>query len=364
MGFFPIYLIAILPIGIGLYLWLTNKQIVWWEYIVGAAASLIFAGIFHAIVFASIGIDTETWSGEVIKATYHPYWHATWTETYTTTDSEGNTHFHTRIKSESHPEYWDLDTSLSQNKNISKIKFEEVLKNFGGQMTIEKPFKPHFDGGDRNIYVAYNKTNYIIPVTDKRNWKNRIKASKNIFNFVDIPKSLENSLFKYPENNNIFISDRVMGIAQKSIDIQKWDALNSLLGPIKKVNVIICGFDNSNTEYGQYQEAFWRGGKKNDLVICYGPDNIRPIWCYVFGWTEKDLVKQNLQTVILNNGVNNNVIDLIKKEIYTNYQIKDWEKFNYISIDPPVWSYFIFFILTCIIQFGIYSMFKNNEFEK
>ena len=90
------------------------------------------------------------------------------------------------------------------------------------------------------------------------------------------------------------------------------------------------------------------------LVLVYGgTDPVHPKWVKVFGWTEQELVKRNLETILLRNPVNSSLIPLIEKEIRQNYQLKDWKKFDYIAVNPPTWTYIVSLIVTIAIQIGL-----------
>lgn len=127
----------------------------------------------------------------------------------------------------------------------------------------------------------------------------------------------------------------------------------------------MVGFGNVPSDYGHYQEAKWIGGKKNDLVICFGGviKTNAPQWVYVFGWTEQALVKQNLQTLVLQHPINDDIIPLISAEVSKNYVIKDWHKFDYITIEPPAWSYVAYFLVMLITQAGLYIYFHVKNFD-
>ncbi len=128
----------------------------------------------------------------------------------------------------------------------------------------------------------------------------------------------------------------------------------------------MIGFGDKGEEYGQYQQSKFIGGKKNDLVICFGGGNKtnHAAWCYVFGFTEKELVKKNLQTILINNSINNDILDKIELEIRKNYTIKDWHKFDYIKIQPNPVIYLWYIGLMIIIQFVLYVVFNQNSLIK
>ena len=141
----------------------------------------------------------------------------------------------------------------------------------------------------------------------------------------------------------------------------------SKLGPTKKVNVIIIGFPpNSDSSIAHLQEAAWIGGKKNDLILCYDTPkpNQLPTWAYVFGWTEETIVKANLQTILLTNPINDNILPLIYQEILKNYTIKEWKKFDYLQIEPPTWTYYLYILITAFTQ-GIFWLWASiNPYQK
>jgi hypothetical protein len=215
-------------------------------------------------------------------------------------------------------------------------------------------------GGDPYDYFSDNKTGWVEPITKSVSFENRIKAAPSVFSFVKPPP---NTVFEYPKNNNPFVSDRLLGSAAL-IDILAFDQMNSRLGPRKLVNVIMVGFGNKGSEYGQMQQAEWVGGKKNDIVITFGGLNKKPDWVFVFGWTEKDIVKRNIESIILEHGAITKTLPLIEEEIKKNYVLKDWSKFDYIQIEPPTWAYVTYFLLMIVTQCAIWFIFYFNDWGK
>lgn len=189
----------------------------------------------------------------------------------------------------------------------------EIAKAIGHIFATKSTYKSGFYSGDPNIYSTENRTGYVSPVTTNYSFENRIKACPSVFSFNKVPKGVK--VFEYPYSRNIFMSDR---LRNSSIDILKWDQMNSRLGPIKKVNVILVNFEKQSSDMAHYQEAAWIGGKKNDLVLCYGTD-----WSYVFGWTEEEIVKRNLEKILLDNSKDDSIIPKIEEEIIKNYKIKE-----------------------------------------
>lgn len=366
---FIFYLFACIPITIGFLLWWKNKRVVWQEWLGGSAAAIVFTAIFHVAVIWGMTGDTETWSGEITKVSHHPQWVERWikhhSETYYTGTGKNrvaHTRHWTTTEYDTHYEHWvahvDFGSYVDWNR-IDESLFNEISANFGGNIFNDgKQAYNHMgtlSSGDRNIYSVANEKGYMYPVTSSHSFENRVKASPSVFSFIKVPTNV--AVYPYPENKNWMVSDRLIGTAVRDFDITLFDRMNSRLGPLKKVNVILVGFDTDDTMISEYQKAAWVGGKKNDLVICYGKG-----WSRVFGWTESELVKQNLQSLVIEYPKNNDLIPIIEKEIRQSYKIKDWSKFDYLSVEPTTSHYVWFVILMMLTQGGLYVWFHLNEF--
>jgi hypothetical protein len=372
------YIGALLPLLIGAFILWKDEEVIWWEWLVGAGASFLVAGIMHAAVITGMTGDIETWSGKIVKVSHYPRWVERWTkhhsETYYT-GSGNNRRSHTRrwttTEYDTHSECWGVTRnfgSYEDEREVDKSFYDEVSQKFGGKIVRDGTQSSHHGGtcssGDRNIYSMRNHTGYVFPVTITKSFENRIKAAPTVFSFAKVPTNI--NVYAWPENQNWNQSDRLIGTASLLVNLYKWDCMNSRIGPLRRVNVILVGFGKEPMEYARYQQAKWVGGKKNDLVLCFGgaTKNKPAAWSYVFGWTESELVKKNLQTLLLDNPINDDIIPLISAEIEKNYVIKDWTKFSYITIDPPTWAYWVFFLFLILTQGGLYYFFHVNEYGK
>ena len=363
---FMLYIIAVVPIVLGAIYWAINKRVVWWEWLIGAVVALILSTAMHTIVITGMGADDETWSGTVQSVHHTPEWKAQWieTETYIVQDSKGNVQTKTRIvtKRKTHYANWYIKTNIGQ-WDIKKQKYLELKKKFGAE-DKKKGSRRHYKSGDKYDYHLVNKNKWVEPVTTWRMWHNRVKASPSVFEFPPVPKEVK--VFNYPKNNDKFRSDRLVGAASNHFKLLEFDRMNGHLGPRKKVNIIIVAFPKgSDPMIGKWQEAAWIGGKKNDLVITYAlNEEGKAEWAYAFGWTEEELVKRNLETLFLQNKVGTELLPQINKEVMDNYKIKDWSKFDYITIVPPLWSYITLVIVMILAQGGLFVFFHFNQADK
>lgn len=379
---FFLYLMAIVPIVVGFIAWRYNKKIVLLEWAISSVIAIITVVVFHFVAIAGMTTDIETWSGKICKGIFYPRWveeyqvaiYKTVTRHRTVTDSKGRSHTetyteevfsHYETRYRTHTEHWEAiaDYGLeNQSYSISKSFYNDIMNKFGNNQITERVSKSGFYSGDHNIYYVNNETKYIFPTNQNKMWCNKVKAAPSVFSFVKVPENI--GVFNYPKSENWQVSSRLLGSAASKINIYDWDVLNAKLGSIKKVNIILIGFDSADSMLGQYQEAKFIGGKKNDLILTYGEVDGKIVWTYVFGWTESSIVKKNLETILLENKINKDILPLIEKEVYENYQKKDWHKFDYLSIEPPFWSYFVLFFIIVATQTGCYLYSLKNEFNK
>lgn len=348
-------------------------------------APLLIAGLLHVIAYCSFGVsDTETWSGRVMGAYHNTRWQEYYeeavyrTEYYTTTesytDSDGKSRTRTVTKSREVFDHWEPETrwhddsysyddtlngdcscELSRYSDI-KNKFGEEVKVKGTRVTSEH--NSRMIGGDPYDRKVINKNNYIYPVTKGVSFDNTIKSCKSLFSYVDVPENIK--VPGYPQNNNKFLSDRVIGNC--GITTRELDVLNTKLGPIYKVNIIVANLD-SDSMSSQYLESKFVGGKKNDLVITFGGTSDKVTWCRVFGWSDSYLVKRNIETIVMNNGMNSSTIDKIETEIKSGYKIVDWKKFDYLRQTSIHYSWFIIEIVLLVIGIVVLTFFLISNFK-
>lgn len=351
------YLIALIPVILGFVLWIRSPKINIQEWLVGSAVGFIISGIFHLFAVFGMTGDTQTVSGQINKATFHPQW----VERYTRRTKVGKNSYVTTVHYRTHAEFWDINDTLNQCHKISKPYFDNICQKFNSPPVTTSTHKGGFHSGDPNIYVSTPKTDYIFPTIGIESFENKVKAAPSVFSYPKIDDKL--NVYRYPSCEKWDRSNRILGDAG-TINIEEWDRMNTRLHRILRVNVIIVFYKDKGSEYGNYQEARWFGAKKNDLVLCYGgPDGFDAKWVKVFGWTDKTLVKRNLETILLKNSVDTGILPKIEAEILQNYRMKDWSHFDYLTIEPPFFAYVILIVCMLLVQGSYWWWAYHNEFE-
>jgi hypothetical protein len=371
---FIFYVVAVLSLIVGAIMWWRSDKIAWWEWLIGSATGFIMAVAFHLVAFAQMTSDVETHSGCVTQVRYRPAWNEAYVVHHTSTTKVGKTtvtrHWTTH-HTQNHPNAWYALDTFGNDVEIEQSRFNTILSRFGskaeptpGTRTVWYHSNSHMTSGDKNDYVA-QRNGYVEPMTMLTTWTNRVKACPSAWSF---PKPAEEAgtpkLYEYPRNDDRWNSDRLLGTAL-SIGNYQWDQMNARIGESKQVNVIAIGFGNLPASVAFQQQAKWIGGKKNDLVLCYGGASpAKADWAEVFGWSESELCKQRLKTILLENALTPSIIPIIEAEVIKDYKPKDWTKFDYLTIEPPLSAYILYFLTVFTVQGLAWAWFHCNEFNK
>ena len=377
------YLIALVPCMIGLILYFFNKRINRSEWIIASIAAFAVAGIMHLCAYIGMTSDQEIWSGSITQAVKHPFWVEQYqvsiyrTELRPSINSKGNMslrsvrvfdHYEQRYRN--HDQYFDKIVDFGSGDRtsftIGESEFNVITNKFGPVETVMS--RPNgWYSGDPNQYVCNNRNGYIIPATRVKSWTNKVKASPSTFSYAKVPDTTP--VYNYPECNNMWESDRLLGDAGVKIGTLAFDQMNSRLGPKKKCNVIVVGFNSADSNMGKLQEAKWLGGKKNDIVICYGYAPLEGgipnvCWTYCFGWTESEQMKRNIEKMFLTGPIDDTILPKLYEEIVRNYQKKDWSKFDTLTVKPRAIHYYILIGIMIITQAIIWAISLFNGVDK
>lgn len=383
---FWLYFLALIPICSALILKQLNPNINWIEYGIGSLIALLTAGIFNIwAYYGQIG-DHETWSGSITQTRQFSAWQEYYeyavyrTETRrgrrTVTDSKGRSRTesytytvrvfdHWEPTKRWHNAYWKMYSNIDTSYDIEYPKYMDLVHKFGGSVPVAGnrqtgEHNSRMIGGDPNDYVAMNNTGYIEPVNKSVYFENRVKASASIFRKRKISDREAKDLFPYPYSTDPYTSNRLLGDANKYVTKLDWEKLNGYLGPIKKINLICIGYPaGTDAEIFDKQVAYWEGGKKNDLIIGFGPG-----WSRVNSWSDAEMAKSNISTLFLT-PTSNTLLEDLKSEVLKNFTKVEWKKkFQHLSIQPRMHHIVWYIAALFVTQIGIYIVFHYVDFTK
>lgn len=388
-----IWLNVLIPVIGCIVLLFFMKKISWWEYLILFISPLIINPIATAISVNGKMKDVEVINTYATNATYHEYWEswvdktcsrevADGTETYR--DSDGKTHTRTKYKTEyydcsycdENSPHWELNLASGKSIGYDAPQYASAKKKWGNETFDDQNRDIDFDHGcgkDGDVYhTSWNKVeDSMITFAETESYKNPLGAYGGVFSYdtVSTEEVKGYGLFEYPSVSS-FDYNPILGaidpVASKKL--RQWNALN---GYSKQAHVLICVFRDKPQKAGLLQEAYWKGGNKNEFVLCVGVDKANNIqWTHVFSWTEQMTLKATVKNTVLTMGY-----DMPKIVEYTTGQVKkffirkQFKDFDYIKVPPSttatIWaSIFILLITIGLCIFAVkndYTLFKWKD---
>jgi len=364
-------------------------RITWWELFLPIGVSLILTLIFKISVETYQVSDTEYWGGIGISAEYHEKW-STWISQTCTrqvacgTDSKGNTRYCTETYDcsycDEHPPKWILVNSIGQSFTITKGKWEELKTRWKAtpifidmKRRIRKSF---WCGEDGDVYrINWNNDIYTSePTTTTHRYENRVQASSSAFNFPRVTEEEIEAwkLYDYPKlrgysYETVLGKEKFSWFRKSEVDsLEKaLQYLNGEMGPRKQLRVWVLLFEKS-TEAALLQEALWKGGNKNEVVICVGlsGESRELSWIRVFSWTEKREVIVNLREDLMQMKIfhSEEFVKILSRNL-EDFQRKEFKDFSYVSVDPPSWAPWIVLLVSLLSSLGIGIWAVKNDFQ-
>jgi len=349
-----------------------TKRISILEYILLFAIPLACIAIGKYASTYSQTHDIEYWNSFGVRAMYEEEWKERWTETetYTTTDGEGNTQTHTRIvtRNKTHPEQWSLFDDIEGSYSISKSYFEQICTLWSNRTFKDMQREEntsHTITKDGNAYVAIydDLFDHTIPVCKQHTYENRIQCSKSVFNFEEVSDETkaQYKLFDYPPED-VFGFNPILGHSnQRASSILSHH--NAHNGRRRQIHMMLLVFQDQSLEAGLFQESYWKGGNKNEFILCVGLKGNEIKWTRIISWTEQEELKIRVARKIkeMEKFDAVQVVSYMGEEIPSGFLRKKFADFNYLSVEPTMTAIWITFAITFIVTLVIMIIAINNE---
>ena len=118
------------------------------------------------------------------------------------------------------------------------------------------------------------------------------------------------------------------------------------------------------------QRSYWKGGNKNELVVCLGVADNEVKWCNAFSWEDMPVLEVKSESYFIENPSLNLVgfSDMLKTSLLNNeWKRKSFEDFDYIRPELTMTQEMVVVILSIIINVVIafvliFNDIKNNGF--
>lgn len=364
-----IFLIPIVTAGILAFKF--REKTALWEYAVVLVPSLLlFFALKYSFVYIS-SLDKEYLSDLVNKITYYEDWDETVMVTHTRTVSCGNgkTRTETYVVPERryHPKRYVYETVTGETNDVSEDEYKLICYKLN-MPAVFKDMHRSYRSKDGDAYVtSWNRTREnSYSVTWTHLYQNKVKASSySIFKYGNMSEEeiKENKLFDYPEikNND---QNPILGFNATDTDIDAVRYLNGYRGPKNQIHVFILCFNNPSLEVSEMQKAYWQGGNKNEFVVCLGVKNNTVIWCNPFSWSDEPMLEVKTRDYFIKHPDINfkDYAEWLDTQIDKNWHRKEFNDFNYLSIELSIGWYIAILIIILCYNVGISYWVITNEF--
>lgn len=337
-----------------------KRKMAWWEYILPLVVGIIVIGGCKLLsTFAAY--DKEYWGSSVASAEYDEEWNER--KTRTVKDKKGT---HTESYTETHHADWRAKCSDGETISIDSDQFEGICRRFRNRQFVDMHRAYHTRDGDR--YVTQMRPGCpIIPVTTVHRYLNKVAHSHSVFNFREVdPKKYR--LYDYPDHKDFFAYPCILGDTMGKAEAEKRLAeLNAELGPKCQVRMWILIFRNKPYQAGVEQEAYWKGGNKNEFIVCAGIDRENNVqWAKVISWTDVTVLKVACREFVRDQKKLdlNATVEWLAENIPGQYKRKHFRDFNYLSVDPPGWMIALTYFLVILASAGVSIYATRNQYDE
>lgn len=385
-----IWLSVVLPFLIagGVYA-VFRHRITWWELAIQLVVPIAMTGITKISVEHSQVACTEYWGHYIASAAYYERWnekvscrhpHMVRKTGYrTVTDSNGKSHreSYTYYEQEGwehpydvddHDPYWEGYLSTGGSVRLSQSGFEQLAVQFGNRSFVN--LNRHYFTINGNKYVTDWKREWekVEPVTTAHTYENRVQASRSVFKFADVNPA-DFGLYPHPKIVDYYQRSVLGNFGSNCIlEDKKFDFLNATLGSPRQVRLYVLVFKDKPIQAAMDQEAYWKGGNKNEFVTCIGVNEAKEVqWCHVFSWTEVDILKIEARSFIMDQKALDLIAygDWLSTAIQEKWRRKNFEEFNYLTVDPPAKAVIWTFAMTLLVSVALatWSVFNSQDSE-
>jgi len=356
------------------FMFIPKHKIAILEYAALFGVTLITILISKFAIEKSMTSDTEFWNEIAVEVEYEgkydEYIHKTCTRQVPCgTDANGHIKYCTQTYNCDYIEHYGPKWRIKSDNTVIRISNAEYnrIKNKWGN---EKKTGTHaraytYDDG---IYGSFwlSRRELIECMVTKHDYENRVQAAHTVFDFEEVKEGdvEKYGLYNYPEIYDKYKQYHILGKGDAS---QKYAEnnmriLNAELGPKKQLKAFILLFNNKTKQSGIMQEAYWKGGNKNEFVLTIGVDDDNKIqWAHPFSWAEKSIVKVETREFVIGQEYLDlaNISNFLYKELDEKFVRKQFSEFNYLTVQPSNNSIIIVMVIIILFNIGMEKILKK-----
>ena len=315
------YLFPLLTIGLLVILFRNYDQ--WWMYLIMAVVSELVLWL----IMRRVSRTKEYLSGYALNVQHHEPWVERVERLETYTDRRGNTRTRRVVDYRRHPDVWVMPLNTGIGTYISP----EVYNHYRAKWRTPEHWinPPHYNcvsGGGGQLYEWNGVYEDAATHTYKGLYVNYIANSNSIFRkerlikedikrygLIDYPKIEK----QYLEQEVVLRSPKLPEWVQFSPKSQRaFQLINAFAGNKHQIHIFVLVFDAAQGITTAFkQQAYWKGGNKNEFVVCLGVDfsqidpqksvseNPHPTikWCKAFSWCDVPQLESATESYFIEN---------------------------------------------------------------
>lgn len=342
----------------------------WQTYLYVFLAGEICVGILHLVFYSSRTSSNEFLGSYIIKTRHTDPWIELIERQETKRDANGNSYTVTKIEERYHKEEFHFYTNIGSTIKTNEFFFNKIINTWNVGYHLVKWTGKEIKGGERFAQDFFLNDTEIkdasdhykfITISEINSYTNKVKNSNSIYRTEKISKKEAKSLglFEWPIPKDYDVPAILSQIGKIPDEIDSlYRRFNSLIAPNKQMRLFLLLFRAENgIAIAEKQKSYWKGGNKNEFIICLGIDKEKNIqWVYPFSWANENIVEVETTQWFLENSC----LNLKKFLIWFNLEHRKWKRrefkdFNYIKVDLQLWQTIFLFVAAILV--GIISIY-------
>lgn len=360
-----IYLLWLLPVLVGLILYLVHQSI---EVVklsaIALVAIMIYTLVHQAIMKDNFTRDTEWWGNYAVSVHYYDDWdeEVPCTHSYScncTTDKDGrescSTCYEHAYDVDYHPEHWTIRYDNGVEYEIDRNHYIFLCSLWGNKKYfVELNRDYHSNDGD-DMACNWDKdpiTSKVI--TTQHNYENRLQTSSSVFKAakIDSIEVKQYKLFDYP----LCIGGKqevLLGLKTTDINNKLLQYINGFYGSRKQFKLFICCWFNQSEITAEKQRSYWNNLNKNEFLVCLGLNKDSTVqWCKTYSWMDRPVLSVKTEQFFRDNKKLNlyRFANWLPKNIQAHWSRKHFRDFKYLKVELTQSQYTIIFIVVFILS--------------
>jgi len=371
-----IWFCLLIPVASILFLVLFKREeMAWWEYLVQFLIPVLAIVAAKYIAVHSMTTDKEYWNNYAVEAQHDEPWdeyiHQTCTRTVSCGDNCTTTETYDCSYVDRHPEMWRLLTNGGGAVSVGSSDYNMARSLWKNEKFVDMHRNYHSYDGDRytSRWPGHITRAEIVPVTTTHKYENRIQVPNEVLNYDEVNTADVRSygLYQYQWDYYTTSFNPLMG-ENNAIAADTLRVANANWGMARQMHIMVLVFDGKPSMAGHLQEALWKGGNKNEFVVCVGKKDGDITWVHVFSWTTAEVLKVEVRNEI--RGMLKydivKIANYVATRVPQKYVRRQFAEFSYIQVNPStkavVWTFVVVLLLTVgLAVFHVMNPFSSDN---